>query len=209
VGSEDCSDRPIGPEAGAGALRFCDLVGAALADADLSKADMRMDDLTASDLRGADLAASVLDGSHLARVPASGSRLASASLIDVWAPQLEVRSTLISGATFFASTLRGASFAGSRITTTSFATAALGRHASFADARLEGVDLAYADLVGGDLSLVRATRTSLFLSDLTDATLRGSSWGLDEEGRDPPRSGWLCRTTQEAGDRNNRDCPRR
>ena len=68
------------------------------------------------------------------------------------------------------------------------------------------VDLAYTGLVRGDLSHVEAKQTSLFLSDLTDATLRGSSWGPDEEGRDPPGSAFLCRTTLENGDLSRRDC---
>jgi uncharacterized protein YjbI with pentapeptide repeats len=72
---------------------------------------------------------------------------------------------------------------------------------------LNRVDLAYAGLVRGDLSHVEAKQTSLFLSDLTDATLRGSSWGPDEEGRDPPGSAFLCRTTLENGDLSSRDCP--
>jgi uncharacterized protein YjbI with pentapeptide repeats len=208
VGSVDCSDRPIAPTADPTALRFCDLVGASLGDADLAGADLRMADLTGSDLRGAGLASTLLDGSHLGGVPASGARLDSASLIDVSAPRLEIRSTLISGATFFASVLDRASFDGSTIATTSFATSALGRRASFAGAELRRTDLGFAGLDRGDLSGVEATKTSLFLADLTDATLLDSSWGEDEEGRDPPRSAMLCRTTLENGHISDRDCPR-
>ena len=139
VGSVDCADRPIGPQAGVGALRFCDLVGAALGDADLSNSDMRMGDLTAVDLRGANLSGTKLDGSRLAGARASDSRLDSASLIDVRAPELVIRSTVINRATFFASALRGARFDGSNLFQTSFGAAGLGGDASFADANLDRV----------------------------------------------------------------------
>lgn len=208
VGSVDCSDRPISPGAGP-RLRFCDLVGASLADADLSGNDMRMDDLTAADLQATKLGGTKLDGGRLAGVQASGAGLASASFQDVFAPALQVPTSSISDVSFFASTLTGANFAGSRLLAgTSFATAAFGEHSSFADTELSGVDFGYAILVGGDFSRATAKRTSLFLADLKNATLRGSSWGPDMEGRNPPKSAWLCRTTMPDGSVSNRDCPR-
>ena len=81
--------------------------------------------------------------------------------------------------------------------------AALLRGASFAGNELDQVDLAYADLAGGNLSNARASRkdkpTSLFLAELRKANLRGSKWVLDEERRYPSTSGWLCRTTMPDG----------
>ena len=55
---------------------------------------------------------------------------------------------------------------------------------------------------------MRARQTSLFLADLTNATLRNSTWGPDEEGRDPPRSAILCTTVLPNGDVSSRDCER-
>src|SRR5204863_1278705 len=83
----------------------------------------------------------------------------------------------------------------------------LGGRASFAGAEMQGVDFGYARLLGGDLSGVRAKRTSLFLADLAGATLRRSAWGPDEDGRNPPRSAWLCRTAMPDGTASDRDCP--
>jgi uncharacterized protein YjbI with pentapeptide repeats len=208
VGSADCSDQPIAPSTGPGALRFCDLVGSALADADLGSLDMRMNDLTAADLRGANLSGTTFDGSRLAGARANGARMDSASLLAIRAPRLVIRATLISSATFFASALQGARFDDSTISKTSFATAGLGGGSSFAGTQLDHVDLAYAGLHSGDLTKANATKTSLFLADLTDADLRGSVWGNDEEGRYPPRSALLCHTRLPSGDTSDRDCGR-
>ena len=209
VGSVDCSDRPIVPGAGP-KLQFCDLVGASLADADLSSDDLRMADLTGADMRAASLGGTKLDGGRLAGVQADGAGLRTASLIDTFSPTLQVQTSLISNVSFFGSTLTGSSFAGSRLLGgTSFATANLGGHSSFAGTELTSVDLAYAILIGDDFSKATANLTSLFLADLGSATLRGSSWGRDEEGRNPPQSAWLCRTTMPNGSVSDRDCPRR
>ena len=56
----------------------------------------------------------------------------------------------------------------------------------------------------------RARRSSLFLADLTDATLAGSEWDDDEAGDRPWQWATLCNTVMPAdavvsGDR---DCPR-
>ena len=206
VGGVNCADRPIGADAGAAGLRFCDLAGADLASADLSKLDLRMAELSGADLRGAGLGSSLLDGVHAAGVPASAAQLSDATFIAAFAPGLSVRSTLIRDANFFAAALRGADFADSRLFGTAFATAGLKGGSSFARTRLEKVDLAYAELDGADISGATAIKTSLFLADLTDATLRGSTWTDDEEGRDPPPSATLCRTTMPNGSRNSRDC---
>ncbi|HEY1591439.1 MAG TPA: pentapeptide repeat-containing protein [Solirubrobacteraceae bacterium] len=212
VGSVDCSDRGLVPAAQAGSLRFCDLVGAALADADLSGSDLRMDDLTGADLRAADLSGSLVDGGRLAGVAAALAQFDSAHAIDAYAPKLQMPSTPISGAIFDGATLNASSFAGSTLTDTRFA-AAQASGASFAGSELFQVDLAYSDLAGANLSRARASRedrpTSLFLAELRKANLRDSKWVLDEERRYPPTSGWLCRTTMPDGAIDNRDCPRR
>lgn len=209
VGSVDCSDRPITPGAGP-KLQFCDLAGASLADADLSGDDMRMADLTGADLQAASLGGTKLDGGRLAGVQASRAGLPTASLLDAFAPALEVQTSLISNVNFYASTLTGASFAGSRLLSgTSFLAAEIGGRASFANTELTGVDIAYATLIGDDFAKATATRTSLFLADLGHATLDRSRWGPSEEGLNPPRSAWLCRTTMPNGSVSNRDCPRR
>jgi uncharacterized protein YjbI with pentapeptide repeats len=211
VGSVDCSDQALVP--GSTALQFCDLVGAALADADLSGGDLRMDDLTGADLRAAGLSGAMLDGARLAGVPASGAQLDSAEMIALYAPRLEVRETSITGARFDGSAMNAASFAGSAMSDTRF-TAAQARGVSFANTELDNVDLAYANLTDGDLSHARAQHedqpTSLFLAELRNADLRGSFWVLDKpERRYPPTTGWLCHTTMPDGSVNDRDCPRR
>jgi uncharacterized protein YjbI with pentapeptide repeats len=153
--------------------------------------------------------ASVLDGAHAAGIPASGAELGDASLLALTAPRLSVRETLISKATFFSAALAGADFTGSTLSGVSFATAGLKGGASFADTRLVKVDLAYSNLRDGDLSRARAQTTSLFESDLTDATLRGGTFTRDEEGRDPPQTATLCRTRMPGGGLSLRDCPLR
>ena len=61
--------------------------------------------------------------------------------------------------------------------------------------QFDKVDLAYAHLIGADLRGARTRHpelpTSLFLADLKQADLRGSSWVDDEEHRNPPLSAWL------------------
>ena len=102
-----------------------------------------------------------------------------------------------------------------RITT--FAASSL-RRAKFSDATFDKVDLGYARLSDAKLDRVdavssdprRARRSSLFLADLTDATLAGSEWDDDEAGDRPWQWATLCNTVMPAdavvsGDR---DCPR-
>ena len=125
------------------------------------------------------------------------------------APKLELRETRVSLATFFSAALAGADFEGSTFFGTSFATAGLTGGASFADTRLVRVDLAFTRLRGGDVQRARGQTTSLFQSDLTDANLRGSTFTRDEEGRDVPQTGILCRTRMPGGELSDRDCPRR
>jgi hypothetical protein len=53
-------------------------------------------------------------------------------------------------------------------------------------------------------------RSSLFLADLTGATLKGSRWDLDEAGEHPWQWATLCDTIlpANAGASGDRDCPR-
>ena len=103
------------------------------------------------------------------------------------------------------------------ISDTTFAAASL-RRAVFSDATFDKVDLGYAGLAKAHLDhvdarthdRVQARRSSLFLADLTGATLAGSQWDNDEAGDAPWEWATLCDTIMPAhaiasGDR---DCPR-
>jgi uncharacterized protein YjbI with pentapeptide repeats len=213
VGSKDCSNKPINLDSsGGGGLQFCDLVGAALANAELSRtdasSDMHLVDLTGADLRAAGLGGVVLDGASFGGVDASGSLLDHATATAASAPELSIRSTRLDSPSFFVADLPGASFEGSRISEASFAAANL-HEASFQGprTRLTEVDLAYSELEDADLRSLTTTLTSLFLSDLRDTTMKGGEFGKDREQRWPPGSGILCRTTMPDGDVNDRDCP--
>lgn len=99
-----------------------------------------------------------------------------------------------------------------------FAAASL-RRANFSDAKLVHVDLAYTDLPGARLDHVSAlspdpkhpTNSSLFLADLTGATLEDSHWDREESGDIPWQWATLCDTTLPVdpgpGIDGNRDCP--
>lgn len=216
VGSRDCSDVLIGTLAPpAGGYDLCDLPGAVLRKAELA-GSMRLADLTGADLRGAGLRGVALDGAALGGVTAAGADAAGLSMVQAWAPRLEMPRALIRSGQLRAARLDRADFAGSTMSDTTFATAPL-RGAAFSGAAFDKVDLAYADLDGARLDDVdavsedprRARRTSLFLADLTDATLAGSAFDHDEAGDRPWRWATLCRTVlpADAGVDGDRDCP--
>jgi uncharacterized protein YjbI with pentapeptide repeats len=219
VGSRDCSDFLLSAtQQPAGGYKFCDLVGAALTRAALSagtgEVDMRDVDLTGAKLEGAELDEAKFDGGALAGVDATGADFDSVTMIAANAPRLTMPKTRLSGARVRGTDLDGADFSGAVIAGGTFATSSL-RKALFTKATIASVDLAYTQLTGARLDGVNAKpaaddHSSLFLADLTDATLAGSKWPVDEEGEIPWQWATLCRTKLPAGARESgdRDCPR-
>ncbi len=217
VGSRDCSDLTLGPTAPVpGGYSFCDLPGAVLTQAALS-GPMREADLSGALLSDAGLNGIVFDGAAMGGAVATGADLNGVSMIAASAPRLTMPQTLLRGAQLRAANLDEAEFGGGTISDTTFAASSL-RRARFNDSTFDKVDLGYARLADAKLNGVdavsadprRARRSSLFLADLTDATLAGSEWDDDEAGERPWQWATLCNTVMPAdavvsGDR---DCPR-
>jgi uncharacterized protein YjbI with pentapeptide repeats len=215
VGSRNCSDLVLDASAPApDGYDLCDLVGAVLPQAALS-GPMHDVDLTGAVLTDAGLKRIVFDGSALGGADLSGTALDGIKMLDVAAPRMTmIRSRLVS-ARLRGSDLDGAKFDGSTISDTTLATSSLLR-ATFTDAKLDKVDLAYDRLAGAKLDRVNAQPpdpdrgSSLFLADLTDASLAGSHWADDEAGDRPWRWATLCHTAMPADAEysGDRDCPR-
>jgi uncharacterized protein YjbI with pentapeptide repeats len=216
VGSRDCSDLVLGPTAPVpDGYDFCDLAGATLTRADLA-GPMREADLSGADLARAGLGGIEFDGGALGGANLAGADLDGASLIAATAPRLGAREASINGAKLRASDLDEADFERASLGDTTLATSSL-RRAIFSDATFDHVDLGYARLAHAKLDGVEARSddpshggSSLFLADLTDATLAGSHWDDDEAGERPWRWATLCGTVLPAGAalRGDRDCPR-
>jgi uncharacterized protein YjbI with pentapeptide repeats len=217
VGSRDCSDLVLSATTPPpGGYDLCDLPGAVLTQAALA-GPMREADLTGAQLGDAGLGGISFDGAALGGAVATGAELGGVTMIAAFAPRLTLPKTLLSGAQLRAANLDEANFAGGKIIESTLAAASL-RRAKFSDAIFEKVDLGYTRLDDAKLDGVkalspdrrRATRSSLFLADLTDATLAGSEWADDESGERPWQWATLCSTAMPAdavvsGDR---DCPR-
>jgi uncharacterized protein YjbI with pentapeptide repeats len=217
VGSRDCSDLTLGvPAPVPGGYNFCDLAGAVLTKAKLS-GSIRDADLSGAVLTGADLTGAELDASALGGVDLTGAELANVSLVGASAPRLTMPKTALRGSVWRATNLDDANFAGDTIADSIFAASSLTR-ATFTNATLGKVDLAYTGLEGAKLDGVdaagsdrgRPRRSSLFLADLTGATLAGSKWNDDESGERPWTWATLCDTVlpADATVSGNRDCPR-
>jgi uncharacterized protein YjbI with pentapeptide repeats len=217
VGSRDCSDLLIGPTApGPDGYDFCDLAGAVLTRASLS-GPMQEVDLSGVVLGDAKLNGIVFDGAALSGAVMTGAEMASVSMVAASAPRLTLPKTLLRSPKLRAADLDGADFAGDTISDGTFAASSL-RRAKFSDATFDKVDLGYARLAGADLARVEALspdprrprRSSLFLADLTGATLAGSEWADDEAGERPWQWATLCdtRLPADATVSGDRDCPR-
>jgi uncharacterized protein YjbI with pentapeptide repeats len=217
VGSRDCSDLVLSPKSpGPAGYDFCDLPGAVLTQAALS-GPMREADLTGAELGDAGLNAIVFDGAAMGAAVATGADFNGVSMIDTFAPRLTMPKTLIRGGQLRAASLDNADFKGATISDTTFAATSL-RRATFSDATFDKVDLAYTRLAKARLDRVgavspdphRGRRSSLFLADLTGATLKGSEWDDDEAGDRPWQWATLCDTLLPAGAAvsGDRDCPR-
>jgi uncharacterized protein YjbI with pentapeptide repeats len=214
VGSRDCSGVLLKRLPGAGeTYDFCDLAGAVLTQAGIG-GYMREADLSGADLANANLGGLVLDGSAAGGAVLSGAELGGISLIAANAPRLLVRKTRLTNAQLRGADLDEANFEASVIGGTTFATSSL-RRAVFTEADFLRVDLALTNLAGAHLDGVDAgtppeeNPNSLFLADLTGATLADSTWADDEEGNRPWQWATLCGTAMPPGvDGGDRDCPR-
>lgn len=217
VGSRDCSDVVLSATTpAAGGYDFCDLPGAVLTQAGLS-GPMHKADLTGAKLGGAGLDGMVFDGAAMGGVLATGADFNGVSMIQAFAPRLTMLKTLIRDARLRAASLDDADFTGATISETTFATAPL-RRATFSGATFDKVDLGFARLAKAKLDRVgamssdphRGRRSSLFLADLTGATLKGSEWDDDEAGDRPWQWATLCDTIlpADAVASGDRDCPR-
>jgi uncharacterized protein YjbI with pentapeptide repeats len=214
VGSRDCSGLPLTSEPEAGtAYAFCDLVGAVLPQASLA-GPMQDVDLTGADLTNASLGGVTFDGSAMGGATVSGAELGGASLIAVTAPRLNARKTRIDSVQLRADDLDDANFEAAVIGESTFAASTL-RRANFHEADFLHDDLALTNLAGARLDGVDAgspgddNPNSLFLADLTGATLADSTWADDEEGNRPWTWATLCATAMPPGvDGGDRDCPR-
>jgi uncharacterized protein YjbI with pentapeptide repeats len=208
IGKRDCSDRMIGPSAPEGTLNYCDLAGAALSRAKLSGA-MRDTDLTGAELQDAGMVSLTLDGSAMGGADMGGAELANVDLITVSAPRLDLTEASIRGSKLRASELDGTDFELATIRESTLAASGL-QGAIFSAANLEKVDLAFTALNGAKLDEVDAKPlpSSLFLADLTGATLAASQWAKSEEGEVPWQLSTLCHTTLPEKKLEDRDCPR-
>lgn len=217
VGMRDCSNivlkaTPPTPDQ----YDFCDLPGAVLKQAKLS-GSMRKADLTGAELGDAEMSGMSLDGAAMGGAIATGADFDSVSMIDAFAPRLTMPHTLISRARLEEARLDEADFAGAKLIDTKLATSSL-RRATFSDAMFDGVDLGFARLPKANLDGVEAPPrdstpgrpSSLFLANLTQATLKGSRWANNGAGETPFRWPTLCDTILPAGVDvdGNRDCPR-
>jgi len=211
VGKVDCADRPV--IAGTASLAHCDLAGAALVHAELSGAPMTMADLSGAILTRANLTGVVLDGAAMGSVIARRATLWDVRMAQVTAPGIKLAGAKIQGF-LRAATLEGASFRDARLFSTTFAgtpmRGATFRGAVFDGQRDSGVDLAYTDLRRADLAVQAVNApTSLFMADLTHATLKGpATWPPDTSGQIPWTWAVQCDTTLPSGEVLDRDCPR-
>ena len=210
VGKYDCSRVAIVPGARASGQDYCDLTGATLTSAMLGERSMRRADLTGALLDDGSLTAVTMDGSTLSGVDAQDATWINVGLFAADAPSLDLSDADVHGSRLLAADLTGFRFADGSMDDSSLTGAPL-RGAVFTGATLDHPDLAYADLRGGKLDGVTAkNHPSLFLSDLTSATLAGSTWTVDESGEIPWTWATLCHTAMAKDARidGDRDCPK-
>jgi uncharacterized protein YjbI with pentapeptide repeats len=211
VGNLDCADRPV--VAGSASLAHCDFAGAALTHAELSGAPMTMADLSGAILARAILGGVVLDGAAMGSVDAPRASLLDTRLVNVTAPGIDLSGAKIKG-NLRAATFEDADFRTARLSSTTFAgtpmRGATFRGAIFDGQRDSGVDLAYTDLRKADLGVLEVDApSSLFMADLTHATLKGpAKWPVDTSGQIPWTWSVQCDTTLPSGEVLNRDCPK-
>jgi uncharacterized protein YjbI with pentapeptide repeats len=218
VGMRDCSNLaltaqpPRPPPPAPQGYDFCDLPGAVLTQAKLS-GSMRKADLTGAELGDAGLSGMLFDGAAIGGVVARGANFNSVHMMGAFAPRLTMPGpgSEIDKAFMLGARLDDADFAGARLLQPHFAAASL-RGANFSHAIFDAVDLGFARLPKAKLDHVKTEGlpSTLFLANLTGATLAGSDWDGDEIGERPWQWATLCDTTMPAGVivSGDRDCPR-
>lgn len=211
VGHYDCSRFAlVSDDPAPGRWDYCDLVGADLSSMRVGARFMRMADLSAVSLDAGAMAAVVMDGSDLAGFSAAGATIENWSLVDGFAPELTLTDGVLRGSLMLASSLDDANLEGTRLWATDTFAGTPMRRAKLGKV-LDHTDLAFTDLAGASLRGAAADTSSLFLADLTNADLGGSTWTVDESGTAPWRWATLCGATMPrvpgvaSGDR---DCPR-
>ena len=212
VGRLDCSERPlVAPTTAAGPFfNNCDFTGAMLINAIVSTpgiaAALQQTDFTGAELNGALLNNANMAGAWLSGAVLTGAQQTMMTNAGGFAPSLVETNTYLNSVNMFHDMLAGANFAGSTTTLTTFSAANLTR-SSFLKATMKSTELTFANLTGADLRQITATspapaETSLFMADLTSASLAGSVFLPDG-----PEFQWeiLCNTTLENGTVSIRD----
>ena len=137
-------------------LTGCDISGANCAEVVFKGADLTGADLSGSVLTGADFTFADLRGANLDGADISGANFEGADLTDA-----RLQKCKGEGANFHSAILHMAKLTGSEIV-----------NAYFSEAVLVNAEVAEADLRGSDFSLIAASNSNFYGSNLTDATLR-------------------------------------
>jgi uncharacterized protein YjbI with pentapeptide repeats len=209
VGRRDCADVAIVREA---KLNECDLTGADLDRALVSVRDpagtrMLAADLTGATMQGADLTGLSVAGGRLNGADARGAILDNLSLAGAEATGLDARDATsdkkegAAGANIYDARLAGANFEGAVLKGVSFNHSRLDR-ANFHGATWTSVEANTASLRGADLTGLKGSGSTVYLTDLSDAKLGGAPFT-------PVDLEWatLCHTAMPDGrSASDRDC---
>ena len=162
-------------------------------------------DFTGAMLDGAGLGTANLPGSRLAGADLDGAIVKNVSMAGVFAPGLHDVNSLepLSVDNFASATLNGANFSGSTIDDSTFVAADLDGAAFRSSILTRAVELNFANARGSDFRGVTSTGTLVFLTDFTNANLRGGNF-TPLIGDEPHAI--FCNTTMADGTVNNRDC---
>jgi uncharacterized protein YjbI with pentapeptide repeats len=215
VGKYDCSRIALQTvnQRGPDGLSFCDLTGASLIDLDLGERFMRDVDLSGAEIGRSRWVAVTLDGSSLADVSGRDAVLTNVNAVQARAPGLALHGGVVRGSVLLFADATGLDLTDGLLQNDVQMNNVPLRDAVFTNAMFDHVDLALADLRGAQLDGVDATNnaSSLFLADLSGATLEDSAWHIDEDGVLPFTWSTLCHTTMPrvaGGIDGDRDCPR-
>ncbi|HJJ95773.1 MAG TPA: pentapeptide repeat-containing protein [Methanocorpusculum sp.] len=137
-------------------LTKCDMSSANCADALFKGANLSGADLSGSVLSGADFTFADLRGANLEGADISGANFEGADLTDACLQKCKG-----DGANFHSAILHMAKLNGAEIL-----------NAYFAEAVLVNAEISEADLRGGDFSLIAASNSNFYGTNLTDAVLR-------------------------------------
>jgi uncharacterized protein YjbI with pentapeptide repeats len=209
IGRRDCADVAIVRGA---KLNECDLTGADLDRALVSVRDpdgtrMLAADLTGATMQGADLTGLSVAGGRLNGADLRGAILDNVSLAGAEATELDARDATsdkkegAAGANIYDARLAGANFEGAVLNGVSFNHSRLDR-ANFHGATWTSVEANTASLRGADLTGLKGSGSTVYLTDFSDAKLSGAPFTpLDLEWA------YLCHTAMPDGKTvSDRDC---